>query len=158
MRSTVCPIADVGGEPGREAVAAAAVRGRDPLDVGGAHRAEADPHRAVDVLLEDARDVGFGGTAHDVDEALDLLHRDAVPLQLLLGDRGPHEGLLAHERHRGQRLAQERRGRRRSAPRRACGSSGRSGRSNSTSSPASANTWGVVVSYWNRPVSQTSAT
>ena len=77
--------------------------------------------------------------------------------QVVLGHRRPHEPPLGHE------LARAR------APRRAscryakrCSSNSvrlsvEIGTSNSTSSRAMSNTAGVVVSYWKRPVSQTSA-
>ena len=46
-------------EPGREAVAAAAVGLGDAADVDLTERAEAHAHRAVDLLLEDAGDLGL---------------------------------------------------------------------------------------------------
>ena len=97
MRSTVSAIPTSDGEAGGEAVAAAAVRRGDVADVGVADRAEAHLHRAVRLLLEHARDVGLGGAAHDVDEPLDLFDRHVVAAQHVLGHRGPHERLLAHQ-------------------------------------------------------------
>ena len=122
MRSTVVGDPDVRGEAGGEAVAAAAVRRGDVADVGGADRAQAHLHRAVGLLLEHARDVGLGGAAHDVDEALDLVDRDVVARQHVLGHRGPHERLLPDQLGRTRAPRRAAAGTRSGAPRRACGS------------------------------------
>src|SRR5690349_7983060 len=87
----------VAGEAGCEAVAAAAFVLSDAAHVDGAERAQADAPRAVVGLLQDARHLRLLCAAHEVDHPLDLLERDTAPLQVFLGDRGPHEVLLGHE-------------------------------------------------------------
>src|SRR5262249_31197161 len=97
----------VGGEAGREPVAATTFGFGDAAHVDFAEGSEAHPDGAVGLLLDDARDLGFGGAAQDVDEALDLLDRDLMLGEVVLGDRGPHEPSLGNEVGVAQRVAEQ---------------------------------------------------
>ena len=97
----------MGGEPGGEAVTAAAVALGDAAHVDLAERAQAHPDRAVGLLLQHAGDLGFGGAPQDVDEALDLLEGDVVTGEHRLGDGGPHEALVVDELGLGEGLAEQ---------------------------------------------------
>ena len=97
------------------------------------------------------------GAPQDVDEPLDLVEGDVVAGEHRLGDRGPHEALVVDELGLGERLAEQAQVRRSGAPRRGHGRGRATGTSNSVRRRARSNTSGVVVSYWNRPVSQTIA-
>ena len=86
---------------------AAAVGLGDPAHVDVAQRAQAHADSPVGLFLEHAGDLGLGRAAQDVDQALDLLHLDAVAVEHLLGHRRPDEPLLAHELGAAQRLAEQ---------------------------------------------------
>src|SRR4051794_31856739 len=98
---------EVGAEPRGESVAAATVGLGNPADVDVAERAEAHPVRAVVLLLEHARDLGFLRAPQDVDETLDLVETHVVALEHVPGDHGPDEALLAHELCVAECLAQQ---------------------------------------------------
>ena len=80
-----------------------------------------------------------------------------MTLEHVLGDRRPHEPLLADELARCRAPRRAAAGTRIGAPRTARATDDVTGTSNSVSRRASSNTSVVVVSYWKRPVSQTSA-
>ena len=96
--------------------------------------------------------------AQDVDEAFDLFERDAVTLgEVALGHLGPDEALLGDELGVAERVGEKLEVREpvlleqgAAQPR------DRQVEAARARAPCS-NTAGVVVSYWNRPVSQTSA-
>src|SRR5262252_3803716 len=79
----------------------------DAADVDVTEGPEAHPDRAVGLLLDDARDLGFGGAAQDVDEALDLLDRDLVLGEVILRHRGPYEPPIGHEVSIAQGVAEQ---------------------------------------------------
>src|SRR5262249_62392544 len=87
----------VGAEARREPMSAAAFGLGDAAHVDIAERPQTHPDGAVRLLLDDAGDLGFGGAAEDVDEALDLLDGDLVPSEVVLSDGGPDEASIGDE-------------------------------------------------------------
>src|SRR5690349_4788390 len=87
----------VGTEAGGEAMAATALGLGDAPDVDLTERPQAHANGPVGLLFEDARDLGLGRAAQDVDEALDLFDRDLMLREVALRDRGPDEAPLGDE-------------------------------------------------------------
>ena len=88
-------------------MAAAALGLGDAAHVDLSERPQAHTDSAVGLLFEDARDLGLGGAAQDVDEALDLLDRDLMLREVALGHRGPDEASLGDEVRAVQLVAEE---------------------------------------------------
>ena len=148
----------VAREAGREAVAAAALRLGDQPHVD-ACRASAGSRATVPsgASFSTHAHLGLARAPHDVDQAFDLFERHAVAREIVLRDLRPHE-LLA--RGRAARATSTSASSCRYAKRCSSNSvrdSSGIGTSNAASSRASSNTAAVVDSYWNRPVSHTSA-
>src|SRR5712691_5445843 len=97
----------VGAEAGGEAVTTAALGLGDAAHVDLSERPQAHADSAVGLLFEDARDLGLGGAAQDVDKALDLLDRDPMLREVALGHRSPDEAPLGDEVRAVQRVAEE---------------------------------------------------
>src|SRR5438477_28156 len=97
----------VGAEAGGEAVATTALGLGDAAHIDLSERAQAHTDGAVGLLFEDARDLRLGGAAQDVDEALDLLDRDLVLREVVLGHRGPDKASLGDEVRAVQRVAEK---------------------------------------------------
>src|SRR5207247_3644075 len=97
----------VGAEAGGEAVAAAALGLGDAAHVDLSERPQAHADGPVGLFFEDARDLGLGGAAQDVDEALDLLDRDLILREVALCNGSPDEASLGDEVGAAQRVAEE---------------------------------------------------